>query len=171
MESLCEVSRLSGAKGINEAFSENFEYLVRAILRQSKFLISAKNYPIDFWMVLNESWEHATFHDTITQNYQGVLFAPRHTYIHHYCKSLTNYVFTSSYVGSIDLVCVWGGGGGLFMSMLAQRLMNCGVQTHNWTHNYKLGCQTSRLSSQIHLNKFHSITFRVGSRLRFSVCK
>ena len=117
-----------GGKMYQEAFSGNLEFLVRAILRQSKFLISAKNYPIDFWMVLNESWEHATFHDTITQNYQGVLFAPHHTYIHHYCKSLTNYVFTSSYVGSIDLVCVCVGGGAVHVYV--------GTKTHElWSPN------------------------------------
>ena len=32
----------------NEAFSHNFEFLGNAILRQYKFHISAKSYPIDF---------------------------------------------------------------------------------------------------------------------------
>ena len=39
----------------NEAFSENLEFLGVAILRQSKFHISAKNYPTDLRLVLKES--------------------------------------------------------------------------------------------------------------------
>ena len=39
----------------NEAFSQNFELLGRAILRQSKFHILAQNYLMDLRLVLNES--------------------------------------------------------------------------------------------------------------------
>ena len=60
----------------NEAFSQSFELLQSAILRQSKFHISAKNCPIDLRLILNESLEHAAFRNTITQSYQGVPFAP-----------------------------------------------------------------------------------------------
>ena len=37
----------------NEEFSQNFESLGSAILRQSKFHILAKNHPIDSRLVLN----------------------------------------------------------------------------------------------------------------------
>ena len=38
-----------------EAFSQNFEFLGSSILRQSKCYVTAKNYPIDLRLALNEN--------------------------------------------------------------------------------------------------------------------
>ena len=58
----------------DEVFSQNFDLLENAILRNQSSMSQPKI--IRFKVGLNESREHAANHDTISQNYQGVPVAP-----------------------------------------------------------------------------------------------